>query len=509
MKFALGKKTIFFFSLAAATLVSVLVLFYYNTQKVKSTSDLVEHTEEVLRKSDNVLLDIINIETGLRGYMLTENVFFLTPFNNAVTALNNDIAVLATLTKDDLNQKLRIVALKKATEESLVFAKKSIEETMLSIEDSELEKTVDNRKGKNLTDKIRSIIADINSEEFVLLKQRRDENKTSSKYSDLIFLLLLVFIVVIFSLVIIIIKNQQTRNKISEELKQTILVAERATQKAEESTKLKEAFLANMSHEIRTPMNAIIGFSDILSKRKLGELEKEYVGTIKLAGENLLSIINEILDLSKIEAGMMTFEKSSFSVKETFKSLNLMLIGKAKEKNLELLFVCDEDVPDVLLGDQARLTQIIINLAGNAIKFTQKGKVQANVKVLKNENENTLLEFSIKDTGIGIPSDQLQHIFERFRQADLHTTRRYGGTGLGLSIAKQLVELQGGTLSVQSELKVGSIFSFCIPYKKSKEALPSSDIIEKKYSMEDLSKLNILLVEDNPLNIKFNSRLFS
>src|ERR1035437_5664196 len=183
--------------------------------------------------------------------------------------------------------------------------------------------------------------------------------------------------------------------------------AERATQKAEESTKLKEAFLANMSHEIRTPMNAIIGFSDILCRRKLAEQEKEYVKIIKSAGENLLTIINDILDISKIEAGMITFEKTSFSVKETFKSLQAMLMEKAKEKNLELLFVCDKDVPDVVLGDHTRLAQIIINLAGNAIKFTQKGKVQANVKVLKNENENTLLEFSIKDTGIGIPHDQI------------------------------------------------------------------------------------------------------
>ena len=287
-----------------------------------------------------------------------------------------------------------------------------------------------------------------------------------------------------------------------------------AKEKAEESTKLKEAFLANMSHEIRTPMNAIIGFSDILSKRKLGEQEKEYVTTIKSAGENLLTIINDILDISKIEAGMMTFEANTFSVKETFISLNVMLMGKAKEKNLELLFSCDKDVPDILLGDHTRLTQIIINLTGNAIKFTQQGKVQVTVKVLKNDSdgyrdENTLLEFSIKDTGIGIPPDKLEHIFERFRQAESHTTRKYGGTGLGLSIAKQLVELQGGTLSVKSEFKVGSVFSFRIPYKKSTHAQATLATIEKKYNMESLIKLKILLVEDNQLNVKLLLSLFS
>ncbi len=281
--------------------------------------------------------------------------------------------------------------------------------------------------------------------------------------------------------------------------------------KAEESNKLKEAFLANMSHEIRTPMNAIIGFSDILSKRKLGEQERGFVMTIKSAGENLLTIINDILDISKIEAGMMTFEEHPFSVKDIFKSLNVMLMGRAKEKNLELVFTCNPDVPDVLIGDHTRLTQIIINLTGNAIKFTQKGKVQVNVKTLKNENETILLDFSIKDSGIGIPPDKLGHIFERFRQAESHTTRKYGGTGLGLSIAKQLVELQGGKLFVKSEFNKGSVFSFHIPYKKSTLVhMPESAmLVEKKYNMQDLAKLKILLIEDNGLNVKLILSLFS
>jgi len=279
--------------------------------------------------------------------------------------------------------------------------------------------------------------------------------------------------------------------------------------KAEESNKLKEAFLANMSHEIRTPMNAIIGFSDILSKSKLGEREKEYITTIKLAGENLLTIINDILDISKIEAGMMTFEEHAFSVKEIFKSINIMMLEKAKQKNLDLTFHCEEDVPDSLLGDPTRLTQIIINLAGNAIKFTQKGNIYVMANVFKKENENTTVKFSVKDTGIGIEEEKLKYIFERFRQAASHTTRKYGGTGLGLSIAKQLVELQGGVLSVKSEFKAGSEFSFCIPYKKSGELVQVHEITSKKYSMSELSKLNILLVEDNQLNVKLIFSLFS
>lgn len=282
-----------------------------------------------------------------------------------------------------------------------------------------------------------------------------------------------------------------------------------AKEKAEESNKLKEAFLANMSHEIRTPMNAIIGFSDILSKRELGAQEKEFVKTIKSAGENLLTIINDILDISKIEAGMMTFEEHTFSIREIFKSLNVMMIEKANEKKLELVFSCEDDIPDSLLGDTTRLTQIIINLVGNAIKFTEKGTVNIRAKVLWKEKDYTLIEFVVADTGIGIPPDKLDHIFERFRQAESHTTRKYGGTGLGLSIAKQLVVLQEGFLSVKSEFKKGSKFTFSIPYKKSGEILTVINDVGERYNKEELSKLNILLVEDNQLNVKLILSLFS
>ena len=282
-----------------------------------------------------------------------------------------------------------------------------------------------------------------------------------------------------------------------------------AKSKAEQSNKLKEAFLANMSHEIRTPMNAIIGFSDLLSDRELDDEAKEYAKTIKSAGENLLVIINDILDISKIEAGMMTFMKDVFSISGTLKSLNILLMEKAKVKNIDLIFTSDKNVPNVVLGDHTRLTQIIINLVGNAIKFTEKGQVHLNVKTLKSDSENVLLEFTISDTGIGIAEDKLEKIFDRFSQAEKQTTRLYGGTGLGLSIAQQLVELQGGTISVESELNVGSVFSFTISYKKTAINQLSPDKTGAEFEMDDLCKLNILLVEDNLLNIKLISCLFA
>lgn len=285
--------------------------------------------------------------------------------------------------------------------------------------------------------------------------------------------------------------------------------AELATKKAEEANQLKEAFLANMSHEIRTPLNAIIGFSDLLTRREMGEQEKDFVKTIKSAGESLLTIINDILDISKIEAGMMTFEENNFSIKDTFKSINIMLMGKANEKNIDLVFSYNNSIPEVLLGDHTRFCQIVINLVGNAIKFTKTGSVHVNAEVLKTESDITFMQISVTDTGIGISKDKLVQIFERFQQAESHTTRKYGGSGLGLSIAKKLVELQGGTLSVTSELKVGSVFAFSIPYKKSTQSSVTPEEISQNFNMDELSKLKILLVEDNPLNTKLILSLFS
>lgn len=283
-----------------------------------------------------------------------------------------------------------------------------------------------------------------------------------------------------------------------------------AKQTAEEAMMLKETFLANMSHEIRTPMNAIIGFTDLLLKRNLPAQEKDFVQTIKTSGENLLRIINDILDISKINSGIMTFEEHPISIRDLFDSLNSMLLPRARNKNLSLNFEYDPAIPECLMGDPTRLTQIILNLVGNAIKFTREGGVHIVVKVLKVEGQTYYLEFQVQDSGIGIPADKLKLIFERFSQAESHTTRTYGGTGLGLDIAKQLVILQGGTIHVKSEVNKGSTFSFTLPFNKTDK---TSDYKHIQHGDEskifELNRLAILLVEDNPINVKFVLSLFA
>ncbi|MBF0118901.1 MAG: response regulator [Desulfobacterales bacterium] len=229
---------------------------------------------------------------------------------------------------------------------------------------------------------------------------------------------------------------------------------------AEASAKTKSEFLANMSHEIRTPMNAVMGFTELMLKTDLSAKQKDYLLKIRASGRSLLGIINDILDFSKIEAGKLELEEIRFNLREVLDHVLDMFSKNVTEKDIEIIFSASRDVPVLLIGDSLRLTQIIINLTNNAIKFTQKGEVILRVTLLESTLERVMLKFSIRDTGIGITPEQISKLFSSFSQADTSTTRRYGGTGLGLAICKRLVEMMGGEIWVESEIGIGSTFSF-------------------------------------------------
>ncbi|UEG49839.1 response regulator [Ferruginibacter lapsinanis] len=283
-------------------------------------------------------------------------------------------------------------------------------------------------------------------------------------------------------------------------------IADSKTVIAENAVRAKQQFLSNMSHEIRTPMNAIIGFTHVVLKTKLDKTQKEYLNAIKVSGDALIILINDILDLAKVDAGKMVFDQTEFNLSDSISTMLQLFEPKIKEKNLTLLKEYDESIPEILIGDPLRLRQIILNLVGNSVKFTHNGRIIMRIGIINEDAKNISIEFTVEDTGIGIAGNKLEHIFNSFEQVGKGTSYAYGGSGLGLAIVKQLVERQGGTIAVTSKEGKGSAFSFILNFRKgnSKPTIEKNneqDVIQTN-ALKGLAdkKIKILIVEDVVLN---------
>jgi signal transduction histidine kinase/CheY-like chemotaxis protein len=292
---------------------------------------------------------------------------------------------------------------------------------------------------------------------------------------------------------------QKMLQKSNTSLKKTQKELVIAKKNAEASVKAKATFLASMSHEIRTPMNGVLGMTSLLENSELNDEQIDYVRTIKTCSESLLTIINEILDFSKLESGNLELEYKPLSLSILIEDIFALLQEKVNKKNVELLYLIDEDLSDSIYGDVTRLRQIILNLVNNAIKFTKEGEILITVKKTNYKPDGKItIQFSIKDTGLGIPEDKFDRLFKPFSQVDSSTTRKYGGTGLGLIISKKLSEAMGGHIWFESEFKKGTTFFFDI-------ITAVAPPVKKEYPKEDISELknlNILILDDNLTNLK-------
>ncbi|MBU1821035.1 MAG: response regulator, partial [Bacteroidetes bacterium] len=278
---------------------------------------------------------------------------------------------------------------------------------------------------------------------------------------------------------------------------------------AEKSVKVRDIFLSNVSHEIRTPLNAILGFTNWLQKENTNPTVREYVGYIQLASNNLLELINDLLDISKIEGNQILVDKGPTSIVQLMESVSILIRQKAAEKGISYHQKFSEDLPQIVLTDKLRLTQILLNICGNAVKFTEKGQVSIEVNTMGPlENGVQRIQFIVADTGIGIPQDKQELIFDRFVQASENINSKFGGTGLGLSISRALVGLLDGTLKLESEIGVGSRFIMEFEFTVSEESVATDPALTPVSSTDYLATLHILAAEDNILNQKLLSALF-
>jgi len=298
--------------------------------------------------------------------------------------------------------------------------------------------------------------------------------------------------------------QQNTINKLRNlQIRHEIEFAVKEKEVAEQSAKLKQQFIANMSHEIRTPMNAIVGMTRLLLEKEPREDQLKYLNAITQSADNLLVIINDILDFSKIEAGKITIELIDFSLKNVLRNVVTLLRFKAEEKGIEINFVVEDNVPDTLIGDPTRLSQILMNLAGNSVKFTEKGSVQIHCKKIQHGPQSVRIAVDVIDTGIGISADYVNVIFDSFTQAGTDVARKFGGTGLGLTISKQLVELMDGSIHVKSKLNEGTTFTFELPFHIADQKVVSAKehFSCSAFDIDILNKTKLLLVDDNEFNM--------
>ncbi|MGN7784641.1 ATP-binding protein [Niabella sp. 22666] len=503
----MNKKNVAFFSVVtlALALMALIVVTQFFTNKATNaltTGNLKAVTTFGL---NNRIQEIVNtsfeLESKLKGAtgLLADKVR-LQSIQDSVNTLGYNAYVLSSFSEgptkaraDSINN---IIDTQVNISEKILAAVKSSNTQLLKL-------NIDSLRILDLGNKVYRNCMQLQRELRDDLQQTLDTNTDQASKLSLFNRILAVFsIIAILLLATIIIRRQSQQLKLIEELKEAELAALK-------SKNAKDEFLANMSHELRTPLNALIGFGNLLDSTDLNAKQKEYVEIIKSSGYNLLYIVNDVLDLSKIEAGKLTIAHRPFNLYDLFTRIKKMFSATIQDKGLVYNYFIDEQIPQYVVGDPDRLQQIFINLISNAIKFTTEGGVEVSAGIIWVDDEQKFykLSFTIKDSGIGIPKEKIGTIFERFEQLEQGAQRQHGGTGLGLTIVKNLVERMGGSISVYSHVNEGSEFNFtCILEKSERVEEAVSSEASATYSFENY---RVLVVEDNKANQVLLKHIFS
>jgi signal transduction histidine kinase/CheY-like chemotaxis protein len=490
----------FIYFIISAFMAGNLLLVFLQYNSAKNIHSLITGNEKLLNelRVSNQLRelerDMLSVEIKIRGAIITNDTVYLQGADAQISETQRYLHLLSTISDHDstLNN---IKQLSEIANQKVILKRLLLDSFKATgnISTQRFKKIIE---GKMLPlDKVNTISRKVFDSRQRLLDSLSRSTSSSGRKARTWGTVLIV--VVLFGWAIIfwyIIGRIRQQNDL-------ILQLDASEKKLRQASLIKENFMANMSHEIRTPMHVVLGFADLLQHKNKDPQLAEFIHSIRAAGKNLLAVINDILDLSKIEAGMMRIESAPFSIRELIHAVKTMFIGEAGKKGLQFVAEVDDAVPDTLSGDATRLTQILVNIAGNAVKFTPTGTININVRNLGADGDYTRLEFVVADTGIGIAKEKLPGLFERFRQAEDSITRKYGGSGLGLSIAKDLVLLQNGEITVATEVGIGSTFRFTIPYKPVERlahfpALDDAGIVD--YCAP--ANIRILIVDDNEMN---------
>ncbi|WP_158267156.1 hybrid sensor histidine kinase/response regulator [Chitinophaga niastensis] len=484
----------------------LFIVLQFNS--AKNIRKLITGNEQLLQEL-NVKNELQKLQTNMaktdskvRGTVISQDTMHITGIEADIAIIKADLKEINKIVKNDSTEKL-LTQLNYLVDEKNNF-NLLVLDTFYSKGKWSAERMINNQRGKRLGEAITGILHQLDTTRQTEVNRTTHLIDTSGQKAQSWGTVLVFFACLTSLLAFLYITSRIHRQE------QLIEALDESQQQEKKLAAVKEQFLANMSHEIRTPMNAVLGFTHLLQAQPLNDKSKEYVSAIENAGQNLLEIINDILDISKIESGMMRIEATAFSLRSVLHSLNTMFRPKAEEKQLHLSVTIADEVPDILYGDVMRLTQVLVNLTSNAIKFTAAGEVSIRVTKIWSEDNAVRILFTVRDTGIGIEPAKLESIFDRFNQAEASTTRKFGGTGLGLTIVKQLIELQNGFISVESKPGEGAIFKVELPYTLG-DFLPENG--DDYYAENDQLPLHpdvrLLVAEDNKMNQNLLRHLLS
>ncbi len=471
-------------------LVALLLGFgIYSRHATRDAEYWVDHTQSVIEHLQQVLQGVVDAETGARGYILSQSEDALVPYNGARQSIPQDIEALERLVADNPQQVERAQLLAKVIQSKIDLLTQGVSLVKAGHRD-EVANGQHTGIGRTVMTDIRNRVAEMVGVEQNLLAERRiAEEDARKKVQQIIYVLAGAASLVAVLLLMQASRDLKERDRAAAELRQL-------THDAQAANRAKSDFLATMSHEIRTPMNGIIGLNALLLDTKLTHQQEGLAKGVQTSADTLLSVVNDILDISKLEAGRVEIEAVDYSPATVVEATLDSFAVQAQRKGLEIAAVIDPEVPHWVRGDPARLRQVVLNLIGNAIKFTSIGYIEITLGARPAANGEGTLCISVTDTGVGIPEKAQQLLFDKFVQADTSISRRYGGTGLGLAISKQLVALMGGTIEVESVVGQGTTFRFTVRHAKAQ----SEPAIATLARPDLLKGRRVIIVDDTAIN---------